>query len=189
MRRSSSSRSTAYIIVDVEATCWSQGTKPGRQEIIEIGAVALDPLTLDIVSEFSRFVRPVVEPVLSDFCRELTTITQADVDPAPTFPAAFAAFLEWVGEDWDGWSSWGGYDLTQFRVDARRHCITLPDLFESHHVNLKEVFAGLYQVKGPTMKGALDLMGLPLIGTHHRGLDDARNIARLAKLILPRLPW
>ena len=34
---------------------------------------------------------------------------------------------------------------------------------------------------------ALAKAGLPLIGTHHRGIDDARNIARLAGLVLPQL--
>ena len=29
------------------------------------------------------------------------------------------------------------------------------------------------------MKGALLKVGLPLEGTHHRGIDDVRNIARL----------
>jgi inhibitor of KinA sporulation pathway (predicted exonuclease) len=32
------------------------------------------------------------------------------------------------------------------------------------------------------MAAALRRVGLPLRGTHHRGIDDARNIARL-------LPW
>jgi inhibitor of KinA sporulation pathway (predicted exonuclease) len=32
------------------------------------------------------------------------------------------------------------------------------------------------------MARALQMVGLPLDGSHHRGLDDARNIAKL-------LPW
>jgi 3'-5' exoribonuclease 1 len=36
------------------------------------------------------------------------------------------------------------------------------------------------------MDGALRRVGLDLVGTHHRGIDDARNIAR----VLPyRLGW
>jgi inhibitor of KinA sporulation pathway (predicted exonuclease) len=37
------------------------------------------------------------------------------------------------------------------------------------------------------MKGALRRMGIPLDGRHHRGIDDARNIAKLAQIILPAL--
>ena len=36
------------------------------------------------------------------------------------------------------------------------------------------------------MERALARIGLPLEGTHHRGIDDARNIARLAALMLPQ---
>ena len=34
------------------------------------------------------------------------------------------------------------------------------------------------------MAKALQLVGLPLEGTHHRGIDDARNIAKLLPYIL-----
>ena len=37
------------------------------------------------------------------------------------------------------------------------------------------------------MARALEIAGLPLESTHHRGFDDARNIARSAILVLPRL--
>ena len=34
------------------------------------------------------------------------------------------------------------------------------------------------------MQKALDKIGLPLMGTHHRGIDDARNIAKIAEILL-----
>ena len=34
------------------------------------------------------------------------------------------------------------------------------------------------------LTGALAQAGLPLAGTHHRGIDDARNIARLLPFAL-----
>jgi inhibitor of KinA sporulation pathway (predicted exonuclease) len=37
------------------------------------------------------------------------------------------------------------------------------------------------------MKGALFMLGLPLEGRHHRGIDDARNIAKIAQIILHHL--
>lgn len=45
----------------------------------------------------------------------------------------------------------------------------------------------MMRVKSCGMARALEIAGLPLEGTHHRGADDARNIARLAALVLPRL--
>ena len=34
------------------------------------------------------------------------------------------------------------------------------------------------------MKWALELAGIKLIGTHHRGIDDTKNIAKLMPYIL-----
>jgi len=34
------------------------------------------------------------------------------------------------------------------------------------------------------MARALEIAGLPLDGTHHRGIDDARNMAKLMPYIL-----
>jgi len=37
------------------------------------------------------------------------------------------------------------------------------------------------------MAHALDQLDLPLEGVHHRGIDDARNIARIARHVLPHV--
>lgn len=176
-----------YIIVDLEATCWENVRDAGRMEIIEIGAVELPSAESPPAREFSRFVRPVAEPELSDFCRRLTTIRQRDVDAADDFKTVFPEFVEWIGDDEPFvLCSWGGYDLSQFRTDCQRHGLALPASFE-RHVNLKQAFARRLGIKPCGMNRALARAGLPLTGTHHRGIDDARNIARLAALILPQL--
>jgi len=79
-----SSEYPPIIIFDLEATCWKSGNKD-KMQAIEFGAVQLDQCTLKIVSEFQRFVRPTLEPVLSEFCKELTGIKQEDVNDAEPF--------------------------------------------------------------------------------------------------------
>jgi inhibitor of KinA sporulation pathway (predicted exonuclease) len=155
-------------------------------EIIEIGAVELLSAQAAPAREFSHFLRPVVERELSDFCRRLTSIQQHDVDTAEEFGVVFPAFLEWIGEEPFFLCSWGGYDVSQFRTDCARHGLTFPRSFE-RHINLKKAFGNLMNIKPTGMKRALTLAGLPLEGTHHRGIDDARNIARLANRVLPIL--
>ena len=61
-----------------------------------VGAVLLDGKTLETVSEFCTFIKPVRHPVLTPFCTKLTTITQADVDVAPMFPEALANLKAWL---------------------------------------------------------------------------------------------
>ena len=175
-----------YIIVDLEATCWQKGGARDRMEIIEIGAVLLATARGPVTDEFARFVRPVVEPVLSDFCKGLTSINQADVDGADTFPTVFSDFEQWIGPEPFVLCSWGAYDLGQIRMDCARHGIPMPDSFE-RHVNLKEEFSRVFGVRSCGMAKALAHVRLPLLGTHHRGIDDARNISRLAELVLPQL--
>jgi inhibitor of KinA sporulation pathway (predicted exonuclease) len=173
-----------YVIVDLEATCWDKGTRPARMEIIEIGAVMLPSAAAPPSSEFAEFVRPVREPVLSRFCIELTGIQQSDVDGADTFPLVFPRFMGWTGPESYTLCSWGAYDLKQFRVDCARHGMPLPESFKQH-LNLKQVFADIEGAKPCGMKRALQRLEIPLEGRHHRAIDDARNIARIARIVLP----
>ena len=125
-----------HIVFDLEATCWSEGSTPERMEIIEIGAAKLSEKTYNIESVFSTFVKPIKEIELSDFCRKLTSIRQSDVDSAPEFPQAMKKFLDWIDNDEATFCSWGAYDITQIRIDCRRHRLPEPE-FLNNHINLK----------------------------------------------------
>ncbi len=177
-----------YAIVDLEATCWLNNKDNTRMETIEIGALLLpDSLTLP-APEYQRFIRPQVNPQLSDFCTQLTTITQADVDAAATFDVVFPEFVAWVGVDQDEpvtFCSWGSYDYKQLKLDCARWGTAFPTAFETP-LNLKKLFKQFHKER-PGMKDALAILGLTLEGTHHRGIDDARNIARIAQDLLTRL--
>jgi inhibitor of KinA sporulation pathway (predicted exonuclease) len=172
------------VVFDLEATCWEKGTTVERQEVLEIGAVKLDA-AFKAVSEFQRFVRPTAEPTLSDFCRSLTGIRQEEVDASEPFPAVLASFADWAGPGPARFASWSTYDLRQLRSDCRRHGIPFPPVMECH-VDLRQVYSDHRGVEATTMKRALEMEGLPMEGAHHRGLDDSRNIARLAARLLAR---
>jgi inhibitor of KinA sporulation pathway (predicted exonuclease) len=72
-----------FLIIDFEATCWTDGINHNDNEIIEIGAVMVQDFKK--IGEFGSFVKPVRNPILSDFCTRLTSITQVDVDKAANF--------------------------------------------------------------------------------------------------------
>src|SRR5688500_7338416 len=92
-------RDPCTLVIDVEATCSRcRVVVPIEEmEIIELGAVLLDAVH-GVIGEFETFVRPVRHPRLTPFCTELTGITQDDVDRAPGFPQALAAFLQFTGD-------------------------------------------------------------------------------------------
>lgn len=174
-----------YVIVDLEATCWEKGYGPDESEIIEIGAVRLETASGPVIDEFASFIRPIAHPTLSAFCTELTSITQAQVDGADHFWEVFPRFLEWAGTEPFVFCSWGEYDRNQIRRDCKRHKFPYPPALE-RHLNLKKEFAR-QTGSGPIgMAGALAQLGIPLVGTHHRGIDDSRNIAKIAQQILPQ---
>ena len=170
-----------YVVIDLEATCCNNNSfRREEMEIIEIGAVLVEGSSLQPVRELQTFVKPVRHPQLTPFCTTLTTITQADVDGAPGFAEALATLGRFLQETDALFASWGAYDRGQFEQDARFHGVPLP--LGSRHLNLKKLFAEQLGERPCGVAGALRRVGLELLGTHHRGLDDARNIARL-------LPW
>lgn len=177
-----------WLVVDLEATC-DEGHRIARHEteVIEIGAVLVDGATLTPVDEFQTFVRPVRHPQLTPFCTRLTSITQAQVATAPGFAEAIARLRRFlVGRERARFCSWGAYDQRQLQQDAAWHRVALP--FHGPHTNLKELFSrALGEPRRFGMHEALARVGLDLRGTHHRGIDDARNIARLLRWCLGRV--
>jgi inhibitor of KinA sporulation pathway (predicted exonuclease) len=173
-----------YLIVDLEATCSDIGAVPRHEmEIIEIGAVMQSSRTFEIESEFQTFVRPVRHPELTEFCTELTGITQDDVANAPLFREALDAMKQWMYAFEDAlFCSWGDYDRNQFMRDCEYHRIDYP--FRSGHLNLKAEFSRtLGRRKKLGIAEAVRHLGLKFEGSHHRGLDDARNIARIVRRV------
>ncbi|MCE3228901.1 MAG: 3-5 exonuclease [Bacteroidetes bacterium] len=165
-----------YIIVDLEATCWEPKRPGSKNEIIEIGALCVNE-NKEIESEFSEFVKPTLDPVLSEFCTRLTSITQEQVNKAETFPSVIKRFREWIGEDYI-LCSWGHYDKAQFKQDCLIHKLDFSWL--NNHISLKHQHGEIKRLRKPVgMRGALGMENLNLEGTHHRGIDDARNITKI----------
>lgn len=170
-----------YILIDLEATCWPEKNDSKPNEIIEIGGVLIND-DFKIVAEFDQFVKPVLHPILSPFCKNLTSISQSDVDNAPYLPEALKIIEKNIGFVTDIkmqnmiFGSWGFYDRGQFERDCLRHGIPFPF---SYHFSIKHEFANRKKIKPCGVIKALQLMNSDFIGTHHRAIDDIRNIANI----------
>lgn len=164
------------IIFDLEATCEDKEIQAYfDNEIIEIGAVKL--VDGEVVDEFQTFVKPVRTSELTDFCKNLTKIKQEDVDNAKGFPEALSDFLNWAGQGAE-FLSWGFYDKKQLKKDCEYH--KLGTAFLSKHRSVKHEHQQIKNLKRAVgVQKALKLEGLSFEGTHHRGIDDARNIAKV----------
>jgi len=174
----------SILVVDVESTCWEGPPPTGEDnEIIEIGLCVLDVATGERKGRDSILVRPERSRV-SEYCTKLTTLTQAQVDAGVSFAEACNLLKEKYGSDQRLWASYGDYDRQMFDRQCRERGV--PYAFGKGHVNIKSLFAvtcGLPREMG--LSRALKYLGLELEGTHHRGSDDAWNVAAiLGRLLL-----
>ncbi|PVG02989.1 ribonuclease H-like protein [Serendipita vermifera] len=171
------------LVVDLEATCWN-GPKPQGQynEIIEIGwaLINLEANPPTIEQNGTYLVKPTRSKV-SDFCTELTTITAQLLDEeGMTLKEAYDKLQEEVDSKSYSWGSWGDYDRNM--IDRQRRPFGLESPFSSTHYNIKNLYKELYPNRpgGYGMNTAFTAaLDKPIEGTHHRGGDDARNIAEI----------
>lgn len=168
-----------FIIFDLEATCWVGSPPSKEQETIEIGALRINSYG-EVEGDFNKFIQPVLNPNLSSYCIELTSIRQLDVDRANKFPEVIEHFQDWAllfEEDYV-LASWGGFDKTILQHDCRLH--DMDDGWLEPHINLKEQYRemrGFKKAKG--LKAALQIEGFEFSGTHHRAISDAENLAKI----------
>jgi inhibitor of KinA sporulation pathway (predicted exonuclease) len=173
------------VVVDVEATCWKKGVFSRKKETIEIGAVqVLLNRPESTWPEFQTFVRPERLPRLSSFCRELTGITQENVDAAPTFPEALHRFLEWSQPlERVVLATWSPYDLWQLDLDLEAQ--GLPRL-AMPFLDVKKLAARSLGAKSfEETARILDPDGVAM--PRHRAIADARRTARILDRLLRSL--
>ena len=166
------------LVVDLESTCW-EGSPPSDQtsEIIEIGLCTVDLGTLTRCEKRSILVKP-VQSEISDFCTELTTLTPDMFDDAGTLADAVKILKKEYRSKDRLWASWGDYDRRQFERVCKDLKVGYP--FGPSHLNVKSLFASAIGIGHELgLDGAYEHLGLKLEGTHHRGDDDAWNIAQI----------
>ncbi|MBN1310611.1 MAG: exonuclease domain-containing protein [Anaerolineae bacterium] len=171
------------LIIDIEATCWD-GPTPSDQEgeIIEIGLATLDIATLKPLEKRSILIKP-ERSTVSPFCTQLTTLTQKQVDQGISFGAACDLLKKDYHARSRTWASYGDYDRRQFVRQCEARQVANP--FGPSHINIKNLFALVYRLSREVgMAQALKHLDIPLEGTHHRGIDDAWNIAHILARLL-----
>ncbi|ANZ34812.1 DNA polymerase III [Lentzea guizhouensis] len=173
------------LVVDVESTCW-EGTPPPREasEIIEIGICPVEVGSGVRGERRSVLVRP-VRSAVSPFCTELTTLTPAMVAEGVSFAEACAVLRKEYRSDDRVWASYGDYDRKMFERQCAAFGVKYP--FGPRHLNVKTLFALTHRLPREIgMADAVRMAGQRLDGTHHRGHDDAYNIAGLLLGLLNR---
>jgi inhibitor of KinA sporulation pathway (predicted exonuclease) len=174
------------VVIDVESTCWDGPPPKGQiSEIIEIGICPVDVLTLERKQKRSILVKP-QKSEISEFCTVLTTLTPDMLRDAGTFREAIRILKQEYHSQERLWASWGDYDRRQFGRVCQEFGVAYP--FGPGHLNVKTLFAiafGLQHELG--LDGAYKKLGISMEGIHHRGDDDAWNIAGVLCLLLKQI--
>ncbi|KAG2392206.1 hypothetical protein C9374_012458 [Naegleria lovaniensis] len=178
-----------YLILDFEATC-DDKIKNFRNEIIEFPTLAINARTLQTDFEFHYYVKPKENKILTQFCKELTGIQQEWVDAGVEFETVMKLHNEWMMENFINknlkfaFVTCGDWDLkTMITKQCRKEQIKVPSYFSSW-TNLKKVYSKLFNKSIHGMTCMLQDLKLDLIGRHHSGIDDCRNIGRVVVELL-----
>ena len=181
-----------YIVIDVEmckvGKIFRQGRYKRHNEIIQIGAVMLNE-KFEEVDEFSSFVHPQFGKI-DGFITTLTGITPRNIQAAPSVEMVLLDMIRWIDGRDARFCSWSRTDYCQIRDEILMKDLDMDklDFFlkEENWIDYQKVVDIRFGLdRAPSLKDALELADLDVVGHLHDGLADARNTARMiAKLEL-----
>lgn len=187
---------THLLIVDFEATCTdTKFSNRDQMEIIEFPIIVLDIKHNMIVDEFHMFVKPTINPILTDFCKDLTGIAQEVVDNAKMLECVIRYAEVFISKYPNAaFVTDGDWDLRdQLPKQLNNERITISDNFANkikNYKNLKREYVRCYIPKHLrtgkylTMKEMMRKFCMKFEGHLHSGIDDARNITRIVQQMI-----
>ncbi|XP_075243035.1 3'-5' exoribonuclease 1-like [Convolutriloba macropyga] len=195
-KRSPGRRPLDYLLfIDFEATCMEVNPAGFLHEIIEFPIVLFDCADRKPLNVFHQYVRPKINPVLSDFCMQLTGITQSQVDQADNFVTVFEKAHEWMEKQGlfepgvhFAVVTDGPWDIARFLVQQCMIDHICVPYWASRWINIRKTFTNYYKLKYypklPDIAAMLEALGMKFEGRPHSGMDDAKNCAKIAETLL-----
>jgi ERI1 exoribonuclease 3 len=193
-----------YCVLDFEAVCHQVNPSLKRPspndtwEIIEFPICLLESQTNTIIDTYHSYVRPTIKSSLNEICINITGITQDIVDNSPTFNIVwkdvqrFLSTHSLISLEANNsnlrsftWITCGNWDLrTMLPLQLKQSGFDRPK-FIDNFINLKDLYMEYYlstRIRG--MKDMLKKSNLLLEGRHHSGIDDTKNITRIAQWLI-----
>ncbi|URE34952.1 hypothetical protein MUK42_03299 [Musa troglodytarum] len=131
----------------------------GRVEILEFPVLMIDAKNMDFIDSFHRFVRPAVmsEQRIKEYIEG--KYGKLGVDS-------------------------GNWDLkTKIPEQCKVSKIKTPPYF-MEWINLKDIYLNFYKRRATGMMTMMRELEIPMLGSHHLGIDDTKNIARVLQRML-----
>ncbi|GER43067.1 3'-5' exoribonuclease 1 [Striga asiatica] len=185
-----------FLVLDLE----------GKVEILEFPVLLFDAKTMDVVDMFHRFVRPTKmgEKRINEYIEGKYGgfgVDRVWHDTAIKFDEVIEQFETWLKkdrggqiqlwrEDGDGrlngaaFVTCGNWDLkTKVPQQCEVSGMKLPPYF-MEWINLKDIYLNFYNRRAPGMMSMMRELQISPLGSHHLGIDDSKNIARVLRRLL-----
>ncbi|KMT13110.1 hypothetical protein BVRB_4g086520 [Beta vulgaris subsp. vulgaris] len=180
-----------FLVLDLE----------GKVEILEFPVMIIDAKTMHVVDFFHRFVRPskMSEQRIKEYIEGKYGKIGVDRvwhDTAMPFNEVIQEFEAWMSSH-DLWEKELGGALTRaafvtcgnwdIKTKIPQQCqvcgMEIPPYF-MEWINLKDIYLNFYNRKATGMRTMLNELKISLVGSHHLGIDDTKNIARVVQRML-----
>ncbi|XBI11135.1 hypothetical protein VPH35_138251 [Triticum aestivum] len=180
-----------FLVLDLE----------GKVEILEFPVVMIDAHSMEFIDSFHRFVRPTAmsEQRIKEYIEGKYGKFGVDRvwhDTAIPFGEVLQEFEDWIG----GHKLWkqkqgeslnssafvtcGNWDLkTKVPEQCKVSKIKLPSYF-MEWINLKDIYLNFYNRRATGMMTMMRELQIPIVGSHHLGMDDVKNITRVVQRML-----
>ncbi|PAN24065.1 hypothetical protein PAHAL_4G198900 [Panicum hallii] len=173
----------------------------GKVEILEFPVVMIDAQSMGFIDSFHRFVRPTVmnEQRITEYIEGKYGKFGVDRvwnDTAIPFKEVLQEFEDWIGNHnlWKkeqggslksaAFVTCGNWDLkTKVPEQCKVSNIKLPTYF-MEWINLKDIYLNFYSRRATGMMTMMRQLQMPTVGSHHLGIDDSKNIARVVQRML-----
>lgn len=173
-----------YLITDSEYTTWPGALESGwakswqHREIFQMGAVLTDD-EFNEIDSLSLFVKPNINPELSEFVQTLTNVTQLQIEQEGlNFAEALGQFVEF-SKPASAIICMSG-DSGVFRENCKINKIVFP--FEENFHRLRTFLEKIGIDLSDISSGDLHkLTPVPLVGHTHDALHDCRSMAAWLK--------
>ncbi|XP_043698854.1 uncharacterized exonuclease domain-containing protein At3g15140 [Telopea speciosissima] len=180
-----------FLVLDLE----------GKVEILEFPVIIIDAKTLDVVDFFHRFVRPssMSEERVKEYIEGKYGKLGVDRvwhDTAIPFNDVLQQFETWITHHclWErelggtlrqaAFVTCGNWDLkTKVPQQCKVSRVKLPQYF-MEWINLKDIYLNFYHRRATGMMTMMKELGIRLVGSHHLGIDDTKNISRVLQRML-----
>jgi inhibitor of KinA sporulation pathway (predicted exonuclease) len=187
-----SGRFGLVVLLDCEFTCWEMSMETGwadkryPPEIIQIGLAVFDTKRDKHIEDYASYVRPRINPRLSDYCKKLLGLTQDVVDNAKDFCAVAEEIFNLL-QSYEKSSiytcAWGN-DRDVVAENAAR-CDSIDPFSMLSQMDLQQIASNIFgfQDKLLTRESVKQKLGFAFSKDRHNALDDAMDLKNILDAI------